>query len=94
MTIELDHEIERLVAEHLESGRYGDAAEVIHSALRALGEQEEKYGGRMPSKRTDRVHGLDTFFQEIDSDPPADAPPLSDEALRREHLYPDRGPQA
>ena len=90
MTIELDRETERLIAEQLASGRYGDAADVIHRALRALNERETQEGVHKPLSPKERLRAVDAFFRQVDDEPAPEAPPLSADALRRENLYDDR----
>lgn len=86
MVVTLSSDLEKLVEDRIARGEFESAEEVVEFALRSFLAAEQP-----PAALTadERVQALREFFEEVDRDP-IDAPPLSDEALRRENLYDDR----
>jgi antitoxin ParD1/3/4 len=58
MNVSLTPELERLVAEKVESGRYTSASEVIREALRLLEEQDRLKQSRLAAVRQKIDRGL------------------------------------
>jgi antitoxin ParD1/3/4 len=59
MNVSLTPELERLVAEKVESGLYRSASEVLREGLRLLQLREEEQAVRMEALRRDIQEGLD-----------------------------------
>jgi antitoxin ParD1/3/4 len=59
MNVSLTPELERLVAEKVESGMYGSASEVIRDALRLLQERDELRRTRLEELRREITRGLE-----------------------------------
>jgi antitoxin ParD1/3/4 len=58
MNVSLTPELEQLIAQKLESGRYTSASEVIREALRLLEEQDQLRQGRLSAVRQKIDRGL------------------------------------
>lgn len=79
LNVQLTAELEQLVRTQVESGRYNSAAEVVHDALRLLGQREEALTlhrdsirrqieeGYRSAQRGDLVDG-DEVFDRIDAE--------------------------
>jgi antitoxin ParD1/3/4 len=59
MNVSLTPELERLVAEKVQSGMYGSASEVIREALRLLQERDELRRARLEELRREIARGLE-----------------------------------
>jgi antitoxin ParD1/3/4 len=63
MNVSLTPELEQLVAEKVESGRYASASEVIREALRLLEEQDQMKQQRLAQVR----EKIDRGLQQLDA---------------------------
>ncbi len=52
LNVNLTDELDRLVLQKVESGRYEDASEVVRAALRTLVREEEHYNMKLAALRT------------------------------------------
>lgn len=85
MTITLTPEHERIIQAQIASGRFRSPEEVVGEALALLRPQDTETA----ATANHRGGGKARAFEEwADSFP--DTPPLSDEAISRESIYPDR----
>ena len=50
--VNLTEELDRFVAEKVETGRYGNASDVVRAALRSLDREERAYEARLAALRT------------------------------------------
>jgi antitoxin ParD1/3/4 len=50
--VNLTDELDRFVAQKVESGRYEDASEVVRAALRTLEREEQQYEAKLTALRT------------------------------------------
>jgi Arc/MetJ-type ribon-helix-helix transcriptional regulator len=87
MEITLSPDLEKLVQQRVERGEFENVEEIVEFALRRLLSPCEQMAS--PPSPAEKVKALKDFFDEVDRDP-IDAPPLSEEALRRVNLYDDR----
>jgi antitoxin ParD1/3/4 len=59
MNVSLTPELERLVAEKVESGMYTSASEVVREGLRLLHEQDERRRARLEELRREVARGVE-----------------------------------
>lgn len=59
MNVSLTPELERLVAEKVESGEYMSASEVVRHALRLLSREDEEHQARLEALRAEIQLGID-----------------------------------
>ena len=86
MSIEVSPELERLIDEKMAGGRFGSREAVLLHALRLL-DRENSRNAEQELSGEERAEALETFFAEVDQDPPSESGPLSEESLSRETFY-------
>jgi antitoxin ParD1/3/4 len=59
MPLSLSPELERRIAEKIESGEYESAEDVVSNALRALSREDEEYASRLEALRGEIQKGID-----------------------------------
>jgi Arc/MetJ-type ribon-helix-helix transcriptional regulator len=85
MNLDIKPDTERVVREELRSGHFRSVDELIQSGVRAW---RERYLPNAASERLDGKEKTRRFAEWAKSHP--DTPPLSDEAISRASLNPDR----
>lgn len=61
MPLSLSPELERRIAEKIESGEYDSAEDVVSHALRALSQENEQYAIRLEALRGEIQKGIDSL---------------------------------
>lgn len=64
MNVSLTPELEKMVAEKVQSGMYNSASEVVRAGLRLLQEQDEERRLKLEALRRDIQVGLDEYERE------------------------------
>ncbi len=90
MSIDINPETERVVREELRQGHFGSVDELILSGVQAWRERRlsQDEGGTTSPRRFNGQDKAREFVQWAQSHAPT--PPLSDEAISRASLNPDR----